>query len=226
MMSEDKVLHTTFISLWIQAITGIVVIYGVLFLNNLYEKDKVLYDILLLEGGVQIVEFLFYIYISQNFTLQTIAQNRYYDWVITTPIMLFSLMLYFHYETSDKIVTINNFISEYKSSIIYVLSCNFLMLVSGYLGEVGIIDIYNADTIGFIAFALAFREIYDKFAYKLPPKLKIMFYIVVFVWMLYGIGYLLSPHSKNIMYNGLDIIAKNVFGLYLVAKLSQVQKKI
>lgn len=226
MVAEDRVLHATFASLFVQAITGIVILYGVFFLNNLDEKDRVLYHILLLECGVQIVEFLFYIYIAQNFNLQTTAQTRYYDWVITTPVMLFSLMLYFHYETSDKVITINTFVSEYKSSIVYVLSCNFLMLVAGYLGEVGIIDIYIADTIGFIAFALAFREIYDKFAYKLSPKIKIMFYIVVFVWMLYGIGYLLKPYSKNMIYNGLDIIAKNIFGLYLVAKLAQVQRRV
>lgn len=228
MLSEGTTLKTTYISLWIQGIAGLIVIYGLLFLNNLDPKDKVLHDILLLEGSVQLIEFVFYLYIVQNYYLQTMARDRYYDWVITTPTMLFTLMLYFYYEisiTSGKVVTINTFLSQYKLSIIFVLFCNLLMLLFGYLGEVGILDLNIATALGFIAFAFAFGEIYYRFARHLPSNIRALFYIVFVIWALYGIAFLFPVDMKNTVYNGLDIIAKNMFGVYLVAKLLQVQRK-
>lgn len=99
-----KIVKTTLlISLYIQVITTILGLFGLII--KLKAKDNILKEILTLETVVQIVEFLFYFWFSyfynKNVDKQDIAKYRYYDWVITTPIMLISTIMYFEYNNND-----------------------------------------------------------------------------------------------------------------------------
>ena len=58
---------------------------------------KVLNDALNLELGVQIVEMIFYIILVMFFAVKDMATVRYFDWLITTPLMLFTTMLVYEY---------------------------------------------------------------------------------------------------------------------------------
>jgi len=182
-----------------------------------------------LEMIVQTIEFLFYVWLITYFSLEKMALTRYYDWFITTPVMLFTTMLVYEYliqveRNKDTKLTFTDFIKKYKNIIITVVISNFIMLLAGYLGELGVISITLATIIGFIALAFSFIVIYKHFAYQLQDKEKVLFYLLVIFWSLYGIAYLFPVAIKNISYNFLDIIAKNFFGLYLYYKIVQVAK--
>jgi hypothetical protein len=41
------------------------------------------------------------------------------------------------------------------------------------------------------------------------------------VWNLYGVAFFFNPVWKNIIFNGLDVVAKNFFGVYLFYKISR-----
>ena len=84
-------------SLLVQIITGIVSLHG-LFIT-LPEKDRILTDILGLETMVQFVEMVFYIWISYAMiNVDKMTSRRYIDWVITTPTMLLSTIIFMKYQ--------------------------------------------------------------------------------------------------------------------------------
>ena len=91
------------------------------------------------------------------------------------------------------------------------------MLLFGYLGEIGLIDMTSSIALGFAFFAYSFYVIYKNYAIKSQSSLK-LFYFILAVWSLYGIAAIFSPHHKNNTFNILDIFAKNFFGLYLYYK--------
>jgi len=68
--------------------------------------------------------------------------------------------------------------------------------------------------LGFIPFLIYFYLIYDNFAkYSQDGTYLYIFFFIV--WFTYGIAALMSYKTKNIMYNILDLFAKNFFGIYL-----------
>ena len=79
------------ISLIIQFIVGIVDYLAINLKVN--SKDEILKDLLKLEVVVQIVEFIFYVWLIFYFNKvsQNITPFRYLDWAITTPLMLITL---------------------------------------------------------------------------------------------------------------------------------------
>jgi len=208
------------ISLSVQILAGIISVIG-LFIK-VKKEDIILTKILLIDTIVQCIEFIFYIYLANNlYTLNNnvIASQRYFDWVITTPIMLYSTVLYMEYENNlvnkrENIVTIESINKKYGKDIIYILLFNFGMLLFGYLGEINFINKEIGIPIGFIFFGLSFNKIWEVFA-KTSNISRILFYILILVWGLYGIAAMFSVLPKNIMYNILDIFSKNFYGLFI-----------
>ena len=87
---------TLLISIIVQIITGIIEI-GAFFVKvpTMYLLIK---QLLIIELVVQIVEGTFYFWLAYNFTkVSNITPKRYLDWVITTPSMLITLMVYLIY---------------------------------------------------------------------------------------------------------------------------------
>lgn len=226
-MSELLVQSTTYISIFIQLLTGVFSLGGVTY--KLPYPHQILVEALKLELIVQAIEFVFYLWLIFRFSLKDMATTRYYDWFITTPTMLFTTIVVYTYlaRTQEKQVkewTLKEFVKENKNSIIIIVIANFFMLLFGYLGEIKAISKVNATLFGFISLAVSFTTIYKQFAYKLTEKDKWLFGLLVSFWSLYGVAYVFPDAPKNISYNFLDIIAKNFFGLYLFYKITQIDK--
>ena len=219
--------NTVKFSLVVQLITGIITLYGLLI--TLEEKHNILKGILGLETLVQFVELSFYIWIAYaSVKLPNMTPRRYVDWMITTPTMLVSTIMFMKYEEKrvedkleDEPVKFWDFIKNYKTEILFISFYNCMMLVLGYIGEKNIISKYITTPIGFFFFFKSFKLIYTDFAKK--SKLgKQIFTFLLSVWSLYGVAALLPIKEKNISYNLLDIVSKNFYGLFIFYKILKI----
>jgi len=225
----NSVIFSTNLNIIIQLITGLIGLSG-LFIK-LPEKRSILNSILTLEMIVQFIEFFFYIFIIQSMVttaLPQMAAMRYMDWMFTTPTMLLTTIIFYKYEEyleNNKKEKINfwEFLNTHRVNIISIFVCNFLMLFFGYLGEIGVIDMSLSLILGFIFFAITFYIIYVNYAVKSKNAIKLFYYIFI-IWGIYGIAALMSPHTKNNMFNILDIFAKNFFGLYLFYRIKSISQ--
>ena len=205
-------------SLIAQGITTVIGASG-LFIN-LAEKDKILNTLLKLETLVQIVEATFYILVTKylkSLDLNSISKLRYADWVLTTPMMLLSTVVYMIYNTT-KPASLMEIIKDNKKPLIRITVCNLCMLLCGLLGEYGIIDKFTATILGFAFFGCVFNTIYKEYT-KQNKKNLALFWFTCIVWALYGVVYLFNSLNKNIAYNILDVIAKNFYGLFILYEI-------
>jgi hypothetical protein len=205
-------------SILIQVITGIIEIISLFIKVPL--RFLFLKQLMLLEIFVQFIEGFFYINWLYNFkNILNITPKRYFDWIITTPIMLINLIFYLIFlqhedkNTSDKLNFFKLFNKEFYT-IITILLLNWAMLLFGYLGEISVIPILLGVSLGFIPFLIYYYIIYKKYAVLTNDGLKIFFYFFIF-WCLYGIVAVLPYNIKNTCYNILDLFSKNFFGLFL-----------
>lgn len=227
---QSILLKTVYISIIIQIVTGVFNVY--VMIANHGKEMILLKSILLLELIVQVVEGIFYVWMASLFSsIKNVTPKRYFDWMITTPLMLFSLCMYLEYlkeeeetkkEKKDKKDTFENYtldpiidaFSKNKNVLIPIFLLNWLMLLFGYLGEIGIMNNLIAVISGFIPFIAYYIMIYDNYA-KYTEFGKQLFWYFAGVWSLYGVAAVMPYYWKNISYNILDIFSKNFFGLYL-----------
>lgn len=138
-----------------------------------------------------------------NFKLNEIIPMRYMDWMITTPLILLAVVLFYNTKLSSV---------DYKCYIIIVI-LNWLMLLFGYLGESKIISSMKGLLLGFFFYAAMLLYMY---MYIIPKGCSLaVFIIFAVIWTGYGIAYMLKEEEKNIAYNILDIMSKAVFGVVL-----------
>ena len=79
--------------------------------------------------------------------------------MITTPLMILVLCLAFVYNSKSNL----NFYTYIK-----IILLNFAMLLSGYVGEIGIVSNTTlTNIVGFIFFIAMYGYIYFKFLYKI-----------------------------------------------------------
>jgi len=212
----DTIYSSAVLSLFIQFITCSLDIY-VLFLhsNPVY---KIIQYLLIIEIIVQLIEGSFYLWMINNFkNIQNITPIRYYDWIITTPTMLFTFSIYLLFIKNKEESTESSFYDLVINNLfvfILIFILNIFMLGFGYLVELGKISKQFGTTLGFIFFFLVFYLIYMNFAIYTNVG-RIMFWIFSGIWFLYGIASLFSYKNKNISYNILDLFSKNFFGLFL-----------
>ena len=202
-------------SLLVQLLVG-TIDYKALYLP-LDPKDEILRDLLKVELVVQIVEFIFYVWLIYYFSKvsRNITPVRYLDWAITTPLMLITLSAFLK-QNGTSMMRLPDFLSNYKGSILTIVLLNAGMLLFGLAGELGFLNVYLSTALGFIPFALNFKYIKETFLPSDEDKFKnALFYWFVFFWALYGVFALTSYTIKNTGYNILDIFAKNFFGLFL-----------
>jgi bacteriorhodopsin len=210
---------SSYVSLGVQFLTGVYSIKGLTY--DLDKKDQILQSALKLETCVQLIEFIFYLYLVYNISINTLPNNitsiRYFDWFITTPTMLISTIIYLKYKEEillGKSLDFFELLKSEKYNIIKILIGNWLMLLFGYLGEINVIDIKYTTPIGFIFFAYVFKLLYSNYAVKSTDGLKLYWPMFIF-WSLYGVAAVLDFENKNTSYNILDIFAKNFFGMFL-----------
>jgi bacteriorhodopsin len=213
----------TKLSLGVQTITGLFGLYGLTI--PLAPKDAILKQVLGLEMIVQIIEFIFYLGFLSVFNLTDLTRKRYYDWFLSTPVMLFTISLYFFYvnfiEGRDtNTIGIAEFTKTNIKQITAFIILNILMLLFGYLAELGIMDRGLAFVLGTAALCGSFGVIYESYA-KFSEKTRNIFWAMFGLWALYGIAFLMPPVAKNLSYTVLDIFAKNFFGLFLYYVIHQ-----
>ena len=185
-------------------------------------KDELLKDLLRVELGVQVIEFIFYVWLVFYFNQvsRNITPYRYLDWAVTTPLMLITLAAFLQHDgTATSRLT--DFLSNHTVSIINIVLLNAAMLLFGLIGEFGYLSHYTSTALGFIPFALNFAYIKENFLPSSEDPFKnAVFYWFVFFWSLYGVFALTKYTTKNTGYNILDIFAKNFFGLFLAYIIS------
>ena len=179
-------------------------------------SDEVLRTVLGIETFVQLIELVFYSWYSTHIhRVAEITYYRYHDWAVTTPLMLFSTMVYYEYKNKpEETVTLRSFLEEHWKEVLVVFGFNLIMLAFGYGYERGVLDIVTSTVLGFGGFAGSFYVIWDSFASKSPDNYPLYAFMFI-VWFLYGIAALLSPLWKNVSYNLLDVVAKNFYGVFL-----------
>lgn len=214
----DLLKITVYLSLLIQVFTGLFDYYVIQL--NIPSKLIILKQLLIMELIVQIVEGIFYVWLALNIaSVANITPHRYYDWYLTTPTMLVTLCVYLLYlrsdeekkEIKDSLVKV---VYDNLNILIPIVFLNFVMLTAGYLTEIKKLSRTPGVLFGFIPFLIYFYLIYDNFAKFSSYGSQIFFYFFI-IWFTYGIAALMDYKTKNIMYNILDLFAKNFFGVYL-----------
>lgn len=184
--------------------------------------DFVLKEILGLETFVQIIELIFYVWYRNHLSSSVIdiTRFRYYDWFITTPIMLISTAGFYAYlereenKEGKEPLTLLELLSEKRVAFLGIVVLNALMLLFGYLQEINMISIVTSSILGFLSLLGSFGILYTEFVQKVPTN-QALFFGMFTVWSLYGFAAMLPSSPKNISYNVLDIIAKNFYGIFL-----------
>ena len=221
---DNKVKQTIYLSLFVQFVTTMISFDG--FNYELNEYDNILREILILEAIVQFVEGFFYVWVILALKdLKMMTPRRYIDWFITTPTMLLTTIIFMKYleykENGSGKITLRNFMKTDWENIKYIGFFNMMMLLFGYFGETGIMDNNKSVIIGFIFFILSFEKIYSEYAIKTELGTKLFKFLLI-VWSLYGIAAIQGVVTKNIMYNMLDIVAKNFYGLFIYYYITKI----
>ena len=202
-----------FSGLWLLCIGFYILIFSYII------KDNIAKIILLSETVVLAIASYFYSIFIKNINEHKYYKNsetsiRYIDWMLTTPLLLFSFTLFLSY--------FNNFHKKNKNILninkyVVVIILNFIMLLFGYLGEIGKLSKNIALIISFIFFTLLILFIWYNFIFKEASIVKyIIFIIFIIIWAFYGVAYTFDVNLKNYTYNILDTFSKGFFGFLLL----------
>lgn len=180
---------------------------------------------LTVSGLVTLVAAVHYFYMREVWvsTGSTPTVFRYIDWLITVPLLMIEFYL------------ILSAIAKVPAGVFWRLMIGtIVMLVGGYLGEAGYMNVTMAFIIGMAGWAFILYEIFMGEASKInaqsaPPTVqsafKTMRWIVTIGWAIYPVGYFFgyltgaspasSANALNIIYNLADVLNKIAFGLII-----------
>ena len=193
---------------------------------------EVLMTVLVLETVVQGVEIAWYstvglLYFFGKYSIS--VSTRYFDWAVTTPLMLVSIMLFSIWDADKECTTSANVLSDGSriAAVVCVILADWAMLGVGLSYEAkiervtGMLDRmacgFNGLWLGFVPFIGAFIPLFviggqnvSKSGWSL-----VSVFITFVSWTLYGIValYVLDPEMRNSSYNLLDIVSKNAVGI-------------
>ena len=220
---DKSIYKSALTSLIIQLIIGILSLYGLSI--KLENNQHILNEILLLETVVQFIEFTFYIWLVFNFAniKVNVSLIRYFDWMLTTPTMLFSVICFFIYQNhKSELLSLKSIFFDNLNTLSLIFSLNAFMLILGFLGEINIIKKYLATILGFFGLIGSYYLIYTNFVGDNLIN-NYLFWFNFILWSLYGVAYMLSFKNKNIFYNILDVFAKNINGLLILSYILYVK---
>ena len=170
-------------------------------------------------GLVTGVAFLHYLYMrgvwADTGTSPTVY--RYIDWLITVPLQIIEFYL------------ILRVCTNVGSGLFWkLLGASLVMLIAGFLGEIGSAPAWPAFIVGMVAWLYIIWEVFSGEAGKLNASsgnaaaqsaFSTIRLIVTIGWAIYPLGYILGVGSNpdmanaNIIYNLADFINKIAFGL-------------
>ncbi len=162
----------------------------------------------------------------------TLQLARYADWVITTPLLLLSLL-------TIALPAIKNITELRTRTVMYasLIGLDVFMIVAGIMGELSPTDnrwfwfIVSSIAFVIIPYVLFTTVLKQSKSIANAHKTKLFQNVAIFLtvlWVFYPIIWYLSPVgtdaissiSTNATYAVLDILAKGVFGLWIVLSLT------
>ena len=171
-------------------------------------------------GLVTLIAAVHYFYMREIWVVlgESPTVYRYIDWLLTVPLQIIEFFL------------ILAAITVVPTSLFWkLLVASIVMLVGGYMGEAGFIDITVGFIIGMIGWLYIIYEIFIGEASKINANsanvasqsaFKTIRLIVTVGWAIYPIGYVMgymtqsaSIDSLNIVYNLADLVNKIAFGV-------------
>ena len=171
-------------------------------------------------GLVTLIAAVHYFYMSEVWVVlgESPTVYRYIDWLLTVPLQIIEFFL------------ILAAITVVPTSLFWkLLVASVVMLVGGYMGEAGFMDITLGFVIGMIGWLYIIYEIFIGEASKINANsanaasqsaFKTIRLIVTVGWAIYPIGYVMgymtqsaSIDSLNIVYNLADLVNKIAFGV-------------
>jgi len=211
-MEESKLLEITKQSynvvFTIMIAACLISIFSTILVNN-NDARRILFTEIIITGVSCIMYYLFIHETSGKINEENEAEAfhrvdvlRYNGWGITTPLMLIALCLVLSNTTKVPITT---------STVLTIIGLDYVMLLFGYLGELGKLDRLTAMILGFLPFFIIFYVIFNKFLvghYNLFNYLLFGIYFVI--WTGYGISYMFEEKLKNILTNLFDLLSKAV----------------
>ena len=167
---------------------------------------QALKDVLLLESVSQFIEFCWYATVLyKGWTIK--ASSRYYDWVISTPLMLVALALFFSYRRGGTV-------DDDRLALAGIVVFDELMLLCGILMEARKLQVFTAVVTGTVFLIAAFAAL-SAFVSPDDGLSQGLLIGTMLVWSLYGLAAILPPIPKNTAYNLLDVVSKNGFGIFV-----------
>ncbi len=148
---------------------------------------------------------------------------RYIDWLLTVPLLVIEFYL------------ILKAVTTVRAAIFYkLLIGSLVMLISGYLGEAGLVPVLPAFVVGIAAWLYIIYEIFAGETAKANSEsgnataqtaYSAMKWIITLGWAIYPAGYFLGyltvvgvdASSLNLIYNLADFVNKILFGLVIYA---------
>lgn len=172
-------------------------------------------------GLVTGVAFWHYLYMREAWvdTGSSPTVYRYIDWLITVPLQIVEFYL------------ILAAVTKVSANVFWkLLIASLVMLVGGYMGEAGYMEVMPAFVIGMAGWIYIIYEIFKGEASQLNENsgnaacqqaFRTIRAIVTFGWAIYPIGYYLAylgggshdNETLNIVYNLADLVNKAAFGL-------------
>ena len=173
-------------------------------------------------GLVTGVAFWHYLYMREAHMAGDVTTVfRYIDWLITVPLQIVEFYL------------ILAAIAVVQSSLFWrLLIASVIMLVAGYLGEVGSVNVWAGFVVGMLGWLYIIYEIFAGEASQINASkgtaasqraFNALRLIVTIGWAIYPIGYVIgysgggSAEGLNIIYNLADFINKIAFGVVIWA---------
>ena len=221
---KNLLANSLYFSLFVQVISIAIGLFGLTL--KVDPVDQILITAVGLETIVSSIQLSFYVWYSYHFKEVVEATfYRYHDWVITTPIMLLTTLLYYDYNNNpDEKKTFESFWSEHRKNILIIFAFNAMMLFFGYLYEINILDLFTSNIMGFIGLIGSFYVIYNSFVSKNLSANLSLFTAISVIWSSYGVAAILSPAWKNLFYNLIDTVSKNFYGIFLTYVVYQKSK--
>jgi len=212
---KDLLSKSLSVSIFFQVLSITISLFGLTL--NVSPKDQILVTALRLETLVSAIQFSFYTWYAYHFReVAEATLYRYHDWIITTPLMLLTTMIYYdHNNNPEKETTLESFWEEHRGDILLVFAFNAIMLFFGYMFEIGVLDLLTSNTLGFAGLIGSFYVIYSSFVSKNLSANLPLFGAMSVVWGSYGVAATLSPTLKNVSYNLIDAVSKNFYGIFL-----------
>lgn len=182
---------------------------GLTFIEALRTENDRVRHIMNIETTVSLIAGLVYSLFNEKMKeskvdLRELVQLRYLDWMITTPLILLAILLYYNPDYKNV---------NYKTYGI-VLALNWGMLAAGYGGETGKLSEMTGGVLGFIFFAILLW--WMNYCCVPASANHTVFYLFAIIWTLYGVAYYMKDYEeKNVTYNALDVLSKAIFGIVL-----------